>query len=108
MSEPDLVFHSDIAMMGPDPRVMVWDIGADSLEFCESRMRIIRDLRSKIVSDLVKDGQPWRKARERYIALLSNQLQSVFTASRWIGGSYTNRDYKGDPGNRAFVENVPS
>lgn len=108
VSEPDLIFHNDLAMMGPDPRVMVWDIGADSLDFCDSRMRIVRDLRGKIVSDLVKNGQPWKKARERYIALLGNQLQTIYTASRWIGGSYNNRDFKGDPGNRPFIENVPS
>ena len=108
VSEADLIFHNDLAMQGPDPRVMVWDIGADSLEFCDSRMRIVKDLRSKILTDLVKSGQPWKKARERYIALLGNQLQAVYVASRWIGGSYNNRDFKGDPGNRPFIENVPS
>lgn len=108
VGEPDLVFHNDMAMMGPDPRAMVWDIGADSLEFCDSRMRIVRDLRGKIISDLVKDGQPWRKARERYISLLGTQMQTIYVAARWIGGSYNNRDFKGDPGNRAFIENVPS
>lgn len=108
VSEQDLIFHNDLAMSGPDPRVMVWDIGADPLEFCDSRMRIIHDLRGKIISDLVKDGQPWRKARERYVALLSNQLHAIYTASRWIGASYNNRDFKGDPGSRPFIENVPA
>jgi hypothetical protein len=108
VNEADLIFHNDMSMMSPDPRVMVWDVGADPLAFCDSRMRLVRELRAKIVSDLVKDGQPWRKARERYYALLNNHVQAVAVASRWIGASYINRNYKADPDAKAFIENVPA
>jgi hypothetical protein len=108
VSEPDLVFHSDMTMSGPDPRAMVWDMGADPLQFAQSRMALVKDLRTKIASDLVKDGQSWRKARQRFNALLSTQIQALVVASRWVGGSYFNRDFKNDPGNRNPIDNIPA
>lgn len=108
VNEADLIFHNDMSMGSPDPRVMTWDMGSDSLAFCDSRMRIVQELRGKIVSDLVKDGQPWRKARDRYNAMLNNHVQAIAIASRWIGSSYINRNYKGDPDGKPFIENVPA
>jgi len=108
VGEPELIYHTNIDMIGPDPRVMTWDIGADAFEFGESRMKLVRDLRGKITTDLVKDGESWRKARERYYQLLDNQLSAVAAVSRWIGSSYVNRDFKGDPAKRPFIENVPA
>jgi len=108
VGEPELIYHTNIDMIGPDPRVMTWDIGADAFEFGASRMQLVKDLRGKITTDLVKDGESWRKARERYMQLLDNHLTAVAVVSRWIGSSYVNRDFKGDPGQRTFIENVPA
>ncbi len=108
VNEPDLIFHNDMSLSSPDPRVMVWDMGADSLAFCDSRMRLVRELRSRLVADLVKDGQPWRKARDRFNGLLNTHVQMLSIASRWIGSSYINRNFKGDPDGKPFIENVPA
>jgi hypothetical protein len=108
VSEADLIFHSDMTMSGPDPRAMVWDVGSDPLEFAASRMALVKDLRAKIATDLVKDGQSWRKARQRFNSLLGTQIQALVIASRWVGGSYFNRDFKNDPGNRNPIENIPA
>lgn len=106
VSDGDHIFLNDIATIGPDPRAQVWDMGADPLNFAESRMRIVRELREKIVDELVKDGQPWRKARDRFESLLSNHFMTMIVAQRWIGGSYVHWDYKGDPDGRDPIENV--
>jgi len=106
VSNPDHVFLNDIATIGPDPRAVRWDMGADPLNFAESRMRIVRDLRGKIVEELVEDGEPWRKARDRFESLLSTQIQTMSIASRWVGGSYVHWDYKGDPEGRDPIEDV--
>lgn len=106
VSNPDHIFLNDIASIGPDPRAQTWDMGADPLDFAESRMRLVRDVRSRLVDDVVKDGDSWRKARDRYESLLSNHVLSLVIASRWVGGSYVNNDHKGDPGDRNPIENV--
>jgi len=106
VADPDHVFLNDISTIGPDPRAQTWDMGADPLNFAESRMRIVQELRGKITDELVEDGEPWRKARDRYHALLSNQVMAMVVAQRWIGGSYVHWDYKGDPNGRDPVTNV--
>ena len=109
VGEPDLIFISQAEMsVGSDPRNNTWELGADNLTFAESRIALAKDLRGRLVDDVVDDGDSWAVARRRYASLLNTQLQSVFVASRWIGGSFTNNDFKGDPGDRAPIEDVPA
>jgi hypothetical protein len=109
VNEPDLIWHEGgTGMIGPDPRVQVWDLGADSLEFGKSRMRLINDLRPRIATDLVEDGESWAKARQRWQTVLGTQMQAVSFASRWVGASYVNRNFKGDPNPKDPIENVPA
>lgn len=108
VSNPDHIFLSPYATIGPDPRAQTWDLGADPLEFAEQRLEIVRDLRGKIVDELVKDGDSWMRARQRYNSLLGVHIQAAVIAARWIGGSYTNWDHKGDPGDRSPIEDVPA
>lgn len=109
VSEPDLIFVSQAAMsVGSDPRNMTWDFGADNLKFAESRLGIVRDLRERLVEDIVEDGEPWAEARRRFNSLMGTHIQSMFIASNWIGGTYINNDWKGDPGDRTPIEDVPA
>jgi hypothetical protein len=109
VSDPDLIFISQMEMgVGSDPRNNTWDMGSDNLTFAESRLGLVADLREKLVSDIVNDGDSWATARRRFSSLLSTQLQSIFIASRWVGSSYTNNDFKGDPEGRSPIEDVPA
>jgi predicted Zn-dependent protease with MMP-like domain len=109
VGEPDHLFVSQLAMgFGSDPRNMVWDLGANNLNFAESRIALAQELRAKLVDELIKEGEPWKKARERLYQLLGTQLFSIFVASNWIGSSYINNDFKGDPGDRPPIEDVPA
>ncbi len=107
VAEPELAFGTDEDSWGPDPRVRVWDMGKDPLQFAESRMKLVQDLRGKIVDKMVKDGDGWWKARRAYSVLLGEHIGALSIAARWVGGSYVNRDRKGDPGNRPPIENIP-
>jgi hypothetical protein len=109
VSEPDHIFVSQLAMaVGSDPRNMVWDIGADNLTFAESRIALAAELRDKLIDDIVEKGESWKTARDRLNMLLSTQLYSVYIATNWVGGSYINNDFKGDPGDRAPIEDIPA
>ena len=109
VSEPDLVFVSQLAMsVGSDPRNMTWDLGANNLNFAESRISLARELRDRLLEDVIKKGDSWKRARERLYSLLGTQLYAVYIASNWIGSSYINNDFKGDPGDRAPIEDVPA
>jgi len=109
VSDPDHIFISQVAMsVGADPRNMTWDLGSDNLEFARSRLALVADLRGKLISDIVEKGEPWAVARRRYGSLLNTHLQSLLIASNWVGASFINNDFKGDPGDRAPIEDVPA
>ncbi|MCB9896911.1 MAG: zinc-dependent metalloprotease [Planctomycetes bacterium] len=107
VSKPEHVYVSQIAMStGSDPRNMTWDLGAHNLDFCESRLKLVGELRGKLIDEIVQKGDSWSKLRRRYASLLGTHVQALFAASKWIGGAYENQDFKGDPGDRAPIEDV--
>lgn len=108
-AEPDHLYLSQTAMsVGSDPRNMTWDMGKDNMVFAQQRLALIQELRTRLLSDLVKDGEPWAKARRRYNATLSTQLQAMSIAAPYIGGSYTSYAFKGDTGAGEPVTDVPA
>lgn len=108
VAEPDLIFANQVAStVSSDPRHSTWDLGSDNLTFAESRLALAREIRGRLVDDLVKDGEPWSEVRNRFEGLLGTHLQALFIAEKWIGGSFHNNDFKGDPNGRPPVEDVP-
>lgn len=105
-SEPALAYGTDEETWGPDPRARRYDFGKDPLTFTESQMRLVQHLRSEILDRMVKDGQSWSKARDAYLTLLARQTNAIGVAANWVGGSFINRDMKGDPGNRSPIEDI--
>lgn len=106
VAEPELIFATDENTFGPDPRARRYDFGGDPLDFCDSRMRLVHDLRSKILERSVEDGESWEKARQAYQVLLGQHVNAVSVAANWVGGSYLNRDRKGDPGDRMPIQDI--
>ncbi len=107
--EPQLIYQSQAAIsIDSDPRNNTWDLGADNLQFAESRLGLIQDVRGKLLDKVVKDGESWSVARKRWQSLMGGQLQMLSIASRWVGGSFLNNDAKGDPGNRTPVQDIPA
>jgi hypothetical protein len=103
VAEKDLPYGTDEDTWGPDPRARRFDYAADPLEYADSQMRLVKHLRGKILERMVKDGQSWARAREGYEILLGRHFGAVAIAANWVGGSYVNRDKKGDPGARTPV-----
>jgi len=106
-SQPEHVYGSNVDMVGADPRVRTYDLGSDPLEFVEHRMRLIGDLRARIVDEIVEEGEGWGKARSAYYALLTQHMTMLSIAAGWVGGSYVHKDYKGDA-DRTPIEDVPA
>ncbi len=105
-SEPEHVFGDNLDMVGADPRVRTYDFGKDPIQFCESRMSLIGELRGKIVDDLVKDGEGWGEARDAYFSLLGQHVTALSIVANWIGGTTINKDVKGQTNARPPIENL--
>ena len=98
VNEPELIYATDEDTSGPDPRARRFDHGKNPLNYAEAQIKLMQHLRSKILTDMVEDGESWAKARQAYEMSLGRQTQAIGIASNWIGGSYLSRNKKGDPG----------
>ena len=108
VSEPELSFATDEDTIGPDPLARRYDFSENPLDFANEQIVLVERFRKKLLSDYVKDGESWTKARKGYELTLSLQMKNVSMMANWIGGAFVNRDKKGDPKERLPIQVVPS
>ncbi len=96
-SDPAHAYIADDGTFSPDPQGKVWDLGRDSIDFAEERIRFVNKARGEFLSKAVKDGQTWQKARQVWQQLMGMQAGAVNTAIHWVGGAHIQRSVKGAP-----------
>lgn len=106
VSEPELQFATDEDTSGPDPLARRYDFSKEPIEYAKEQARLIEKFRKRLMTDYVKDGDSWTKAREGYELTLNLQMKNISMMSNWIGGAHINRDKKGDPKERLPIEVV--
>jgi hypothetical protein len=105
-NEPELRYATDEDTPGPDPMARRFDHAENPLDYADSQVALVHELRSRIIDEMVEDGESWAKARRAYEMLLRKHRGAVSIASNWIGGSTVNRVKKGmelDP-----IESIPA
>ncbi len=108
VAEPELQYATDEDTFGPDPLARRYDFSKDPLDYARNQMRIATRNRGRILSDLVKEGDSWSKARRYYELTLGLQMRVVGMMANWLGGDFIHRDKKGDKNGRAPIEPVPA
>lgn len=108
VSEPELAYGTDEDASGPDPLARRYDFGKNPLDFANEQIALAKTHRAKIIDKFVKDGQPWSKARRGYLTTLTMQTRSSSMMANWVGGTFVNRDRKGDPRDRKPLVPVPA
>ncbi len=108
VSEPELQFATDEDTDGPDPLARRYDFSKNPIEYVKEQSVLIERFRKKLMTDYVKAGDSWSKAREGYELTLNLQMRNTSMMSNWIGGAHVNRDKKGDPNERLPIEVVPA
>jgi len=96
VAEPELVYGTDEDTYGPDPRARRYDFTKKPLDYAKDQMKLADFHRENLLDKFVKDGDSWSKARRGYEMSLSLQTRSLSMMSNWIGGTFVNRDKKGD------------
>ncbi|MCE9608400.1 MAG: zinc-dependent metalloprotease [Planctomycetia bacterium] len=109
-AEPALAFATDEDTRGidSDPLVNRFDFGKEPLDYAKARSDLIESLWPGLVDRVTKTGDGYQRARQAFGVLLGNYGSSLFFASRYVGGIYTNRDHKGDPNARPPFVVVPA
>ena len=108
VSDPKLQFATDEDTIGPDPFARRYDFASNPLQYAHNQMNIVKHHRGQLLDHFVKKGQSWAKARYGYQLTLSLQSRALSMMGNWIGGSFVNRDKKGDPGDRYPITPVPA
>jgi hypothetical protein len=107
VSEPELTYATDEDTGGPDPLARRYDYSKNPLDYAENQMRLVKLYRDRLLEKFVKPGDSWAKARRGYELTLGEQTKAISMMSNWVGGTFVNRDKKGDPGDRSPVTVVP-
>lgn len=110
-AEPALVYSTDEDTMGifsPDPLSNRFDLGADPVEYAKQRAQLVSELWPTVIDKVTEPGDGYQRARQAFGILLGTYGNSMFMASRSIGGLYANRDHKGDANGRAPFVIVPA
>ncbi|MCZ6683821.1 MAG: zinc-dependent metalloprotease [Planctomycetota bacterium] len=108
--EPELAYSTDedTTFLGPDPRSNRFDMGADPIEWAETRMELIDTRMSNILDWAVKDEESWYHLRGAFVRLLFEKTFVLDYVGRYIGGQHTNRSHRGDPDARPPFVIVPA
>ncbi len=95
--EHDLVFATDSdLMMSHDPQVNVYDLGSDPVRFALDRTTLATQLLKELDAKVVKDGEPWSRARVAFSVLMNQYGNAADLVSSHVGGQSIARDHKGD------------
>ncbi|MGV3608910.1 MAG: zinc-dependent metalloprotease [Planctomycetaceae bacterium] len=96
--EPALLYATDEDTSGtdPDPDSNRFDNGADPIEFAKHRVQQFNELLPGLVERVTNEGDDYTQARRVFNILLSQKHQSLFFASRYVGGLKTSRNHRGD------------
>jgi hypothetical protein len=107
---PELAYATDEDTRGidSDPLTNRYDLGREPLEYSRVRSKLIGDLWPRLVERTAREGEGYQRVRRIFGVLLGNYGQSMWFASRYIGGLQVNRDHKGDPNGRPPFVVVPA
>lgn len=105
-SEPAHAYMAEDGQFSPDPQAKTWDLGRDSIDFAQQRIRFVNKARGELLEKAVKDGQSWQKARQTFRQLLGMQSGAINMAMHWVGGAHIQRSMKGDEGAPAPIRPV--
>lgn len=92
-----------------DPRSNIWDLSDDPLQWAMERIGVCDDIlkSGKLEDRVVADGGNYVPLRNSLVTLLLQKYTASGMAVKYIGGQYTSRAHKGDPGGRVPFEPVP-
>lgn len=109
-TRPGLAFGTDEDASGPlavDPRIQAFDLSSDALAFAASELAIDDQITQTLTHRYQGDTRSYQDLRQTFVTTLNNDLSAATVASRYIGGIYTSRSHRGQPGASAPFSPVP-
>ncbi len=93
---------------GLDPTVTRYDHTDNPLDWARDRVALVNRSFDSLEARLVAPGEGYPRLRSAFADLLSARWYATLVATKYVGGAYTSRDHRGDPGARPALVNVPA
>jgi hypothetical protein len=109
-TQPGLAYGTDEDATDPyaiDPRIQRNDLSSDPLAFAQEQFRIDDDLAAHLTQHYPGDTRTYQDLRQTLVSVLNNDLADTAVAAKYMGGIYTSRSHRGQPGGAAPFEEVP-
>jgi hypothetical protein len=99
-TEPGLEFGTDedAAANGIDPRIARFDLSRDPLAYVAEQFRVDDDVASRLMHHYPGDRRSYQDIRGSLVTLLNSELQLSVIAARYVGGMFTSRSHRDEPG----------
>ncbi|MBD5655001.1 MAG: zinc-dependent metalloprotease [Candidatus Eremiobacteraeota bacterium] len=108
-SRREYAYATDEDAEGPlaiDPRVAVFQLSSDPLAFDANQFAVVDDLLGKLDRSYPRDDRPYYEERRTFETLLTAYERAAMLATKYVGGSYTSRDHRGQVGGHAPMRPV--
>jgi hypothetical protein len=109
-TQPGLAYGTDEDATDPyavDPRIQRYDLSSDPLAFVRSQFVVDDHITADLTHTFRGDTRSYQDLRQTLITVLNNDLENISTAARYVGGIYTSRSHRGQPGGAPPFAPVP-
>jgi hypothetical protein len=109
-SRPEYAYATDEDANGPiaiDPRVATFGLSNDPLAFDRNQLDVVANLLGKLDGAFPASDQPYSEERLSFLTIMRSYDRAVMLAAKYIGGIYTSRDHRGQPGAQPPSSPVP-
>jgi len=109
-TRPEYAYATDEDAYGPlavDPRVATWHLSSDPLAFAKNQFAVYGGLVAKLERSYPRDDRPYYEQRRTFETMMRQYAVAATLASKYVGGVYTSRDHRGQPGGKTPVQPIP-
>jgi hypothetical protein len=109
-TQPGLAYGTDEDVIDPygiDPHIQRFDLSSDPLAYARDQFVIDDDLAAKLTHSYPGDTRSYQDLRQTLVSVLNNDLANISVAARYIGGVYTSRSHRGQPGGKPPFQTIP-
>ena len=107
-AEPGHAYATDEETRGidADPHSGVFDFGNNLIEHANKQADLVAESWPGLIDRVTQEGNGYQHVRQAFGVLMATHCRAMFAASRYVGGVYSSRSHRGDPGARRSYEVV--
>ena len=109
-SRPEYAYATDEDANGPlaiDPRVATFALSNDPLAFDANQFAVVHDLVRRLDDVYPRDDRSYDEERQTFATMMRSYRRAALLATKYVGGIYTSRAHRGQPGGAPPLSPVP-